>query len=528
MAHRVVGDGGLLLDMPPHADIIRDQHPVVVIQKAAQVGLTELLVNKALWAAATGYAGRGNVLFVEPTQSQMDDFSQQRFDRAIQTSPWLHELLQPEPPRRKGADRLRLKHLGSGFIFLRGAEATRQITSVDADVVILDEFDQMAEAVWDLAQKRLSSSAAPQLIVASTPTLPEAGVNGLYQQSDRRRYYLPCGACGDEQPLTFPANVDPVRGRIICRRCRAPLDPLQPGRWVAEAPGNAAIHGYHLNRLYSPWCDLRALAAASEATTPGALQTFYTSDLGEPYFPPGGALSLDDLDRCRDTYTLADYVGQDCVMGIDVGLVCHVVIREIPPHRLAGGQEPEPDAPGPRLWFAGTVSFDHLDALWEQFHVRVAAIDAAPETHKAAEFAATHPGAVWLVRYETVPGRAEQEWREPDGPDFYRVTRTDILDATVDRFRQGRVRLPQQARRLGGQVKGGVGAYYREVTALHRTHEEDALGNWVARWVKRGDDHFAHAEAYALCAERLWEPPSLLVAPVAVGLRFINWDMSAR
>src|ERR1700694_4871656 len=158
MAHRTVG-GEPLLHQPALADIARDDHPIVVIQKSAQVGLSELLVNLALWTADTRYAGRGNVLFLMPTQNQMDDFAQARIDRAIQDSAYLRERLQPEPPRRKGADSKRLKRLGPGAVYLRGTDSKRQIASVDADLVILDEFDQMDEGVVELARRRLASSS---------------------------------------------------------------------------------------------------------------------------------------------------------------------------------------------------------------------------------------------------------------------------------------------------------------------------------------------------------------------------------
>ena len=174
MTHRAMA-GRPLQHLPALAAIARDPSPLVVIQKAAQVGATELCVNQALWAADSGYAGRGHVLFLMPTQNQMDDFTQARFDRALQDSPYLRARLQPEPPRRKGADSKRLKRIGPGYLFLRGADSRRQIASVDADLVVLDEVDQMAEGAFELAQKRLASSQAGRLIVASTPRFPEAG-----------------------------------------------------------------------------------------------------------------------------------------------------------------------------------------------------------------------------------------------------------------------------------------------------------------------------------------------------------------
>ena len=258
MRHRRIG-GNPLTHIPALVDIARDDFRFVVIQKSAQIGITEVLVNLALWAADTAYAERGNVLYAMPTQNQMDDFTQSRFDRALQNSPYLRGRLQPEPPRRKGADRLRLKHLGDGYIYMRGSESKGQIASVDADLVVLDEFDQMADGILDLSLKRLASSRAGLIRVASTPRFAETGINELFLQSDQRRYYLACRGCDLEQPLTFVQNVDCERALLVCRSCGVPMDVKASGKWVAEAPGNDRIHGYHLSRLYSPWLDIAAL-----------------------------------------------------------------------------------------------------------------------------------------------------------------------------------------------------------------------------------------------------------------------------
>ncbi len=503
MAHRVIGMEAPL-HLPALAEIARDPHPLVVIQKSAQVGATELLVNLALWAADTGHAQRGHVLFLMPTDNQMSDFAQSRFDRAIQSSAYLRERLQPEPPRRKSADSRRLKQLGAGQIFLRGAESARQIASVDADLVILDEYDQMADGVLALAQKRTTSSRRPLLRIASTPRFPETGVNGLYLQSDQRRYVLSCPQCGLRQYLTWEANVDRERIAIVCGECRAPLDTRSKGEWVAHAPGNDRIHGYHLSRLYSPWLDLRQMIAASEATTPAALQEFQNSDLGETFVPPGGGLSLDALDRARCDYDLAEYAGQPCVMGVDVGLRFHVVIREdtlqqvVTDELITWGRQDRVS----QLWFAGEVeTWDDLVALRRRFNVGITVVDSQPEVHAAREFAARDHESIWLARY--LPSATEVVC------EYYPVRTVQIdrliaLDATFQRFREGEVLLPCAARSLGGHVRDGIGEYYREMTALRRTLEQDSNGNWRARWVDGSrPDHYAHAELYCWLADQL-------------------------
>ena len=204
MAHRSVG-GRPLVHLPALADIARDDHPLVVIQKSAQVGATELLVNMTLWAADTGHAGRGHVLFLMPTQNMMEDFAQARFDQALQDNPYLRIRLQPEPPRRKGADSKRLKHLGPGYIYLRGADSRRQIASVDADLVILDtNSTRWAKGCW------------------SWPRSGSAPASGVYFVSLPRRGYL--------RPASTVSTCSPISAATSFPALAAGWNSRSPGR----------------------------------------------------------------------------------------------------------------------------------------------------------------------------------------------------------------------------------------------------------------------------------------------------------
>ena len=502
-AHRTLS-GHELLHLPSIADIMRDDHKFIVIQKAAQTGATEMAINLALWAADTGYADRGNVFFVMPTQNQMDDFAQARVDRAIEESGYLRRRLQPEPPRRKGADRLRLKRFPKGAIYMRGADSQRQLASVAADIVILDEFDQMNEGVLELARKRIASSRCGRLFILSTPRYPEAGINELFRQSDQRRYLLPCPSCALEQVLSWEENVDLERALVVCHSCEAPMDVLAQGRWEATAPGNERVHGYHLSRLYSPWANIREMIEASEATTPFAVQEFQNSDLGEPFVPPGGSTSIDEIDRCRAEYDLDEYAGEPCFMGVDVGLKLHVIVREVIDRPdIGGGRYGE--APSGRLWFAAEVdSFEELHGLLERFNVEYCLIDALPDQHSARQFSLHYRRRVWLAQYgRQQPGHERKKGSHRE-PDRYVINRTEALDALYQRFNDGSAILPRKARRLGGRVKAGIGEYYREVLVPKRTLERDHEGNLAARWVDAGkDDHYAHAELYCMLAAEI-------------------------
>ena len=61
---------GKPMRLPPALhEIYRDDHPFIVIQKAAQVFITEYLINVGLWVCETCQGDRGNALYVMPTQA---------------------------------------------------------------------------------------------------------------------------------------------------------------------------------------------------------------------------------------------------------------------------------------------------------------------------------------------------------------------------------------------------------------------------------------------------------------------------
>jgi hypothetical protein len=456
--------------------IYEDQHPFLVIRKPSQVRITEFNINLALWAADTGYADRGVVLYLLPTQEIADRISQARMAKAITESPYLCRRATPEPGIAKGPAKVQRRTIGPGIIYFTGAEEERQYSGVDADIVILDEFDQMDEAVISVAQARLRSSSQPRMVVTSTPTLPDRGVSYLFDNSNRMQYELQCMACTAWQQPAFPDSVDWVRLRIVCHQCGSPLDPWTEGRWVSENPAETAIHGYQLNRLVFPDPPLLQMKLAADGKIPTDRETFHRQDLGQPFARPDSRLTPEILDACVESW-FPELPLRMCVMGVDVGSQLHVVIRG----RLNG------------RWYlleAFTVDrFDELEECFSCYKIQTCVVDAYPETREAKRFQQAHRDVVWLAQYKQQG--LESEWLKGG---LVRAPRTLIIDETMQRFRERINVLPPEPQTLAG------GDYWAQLQAPVRTLELDKWGQSFATYTNRRPDDFAHAEVYATLA----------------------------
>ncbi|MDF2434914.1 MAG: hypothetical protein JWP44_4545 [Mucilaginibacter sp.] len=483
--YRVIGEQPFTL-VPPLEAIYSSTHPRQIIRKAAQVFVSEYLVNLALWACDTGQGGRGNSLYIFPYQAQMGEFSTARVDKAIEESSHL-------------AGRVRLpanvkqKRIGNGFMYLRGASNRNMIISVDADLICCDEVAEYPAGTVDTVERRLGSSLLNWVRAGSTPRYPadEAGV--LWDQSTQAVYEVRCSHCSVWQHLTIQTHLEPETGAVLCQHCRGDMssDRLSAGNWVDQEPGRP-WQGFWLGKLYSPRAKLTDLAAKyldvlEGRATASKIQEFYNSDCGEPHIPEGGNLSPASLDACIDPdYQMPD-AASGAFMGIDVGARHHVVILIWEGEKL-------------RLVHAEAVkSFEDLDPLMYRYDVRRAVIDANPERTKAREFAERWRGRVFLAYY---PNFAEGQRAElcawDDDKMDVRINRTVALDGVMNRVERRTLILPRNARELGGAVNtAGSGEFYRHLGSPIRVVVNDPRGNAVVRYGQNGPDHFAHSLVYA-------------------------------
>ncbi len=427
------------------------------------------------------------MLYLFPARNQMADFRDARLMGLIEANPALKQYL-------GGVSNKGLMRFAASHLYLRGAESIRDVVSIDADLLIFDEYDLINLENLLEAERRIAASQNPMIRRVGIPTELGWGIWARYTDSDQRRWHVTCPGCGEEQPLTFE---DSVRwrndyGRIVdehlaCRACAQVIDPAN-GRWIAAHP-ERSIPGFQVSRLMVPGVDLKTLITASKRQDSRARQKFSANDLAEPYAEPLSGLTPADIAKAVALGTAwndGDPLRQEktspglnlVTAGVDPAgtRLFRVRISELV-------TDPGQGAVVRRGLFIGTVSnWDELPALCSRYGVHLVCVDAAPELNKALEFADRYSRIVFLVRELWMPG---DPMKIDEDNQQVKVDRTFMLDTTFESLRLGGNLLPEDL----------PAGYVDEMTSPKRTFEE-VRGRRQARYLKRGDDDYAHAEGF--------------------------------
>lgn len=489
-------------------DVYRCRRQEIVIYKASQMGASEWAISYVVHAADVR---RANGLYVFPTDTHVSDFSAARIGPAIEASDYLSSIVVDggrAGAGKRGADRVTLKRIRDNFIYLRGGQVDNQgraaqLKSIDADVLALDEVDEMDPRAPEIAVKRLGHSSIANILWLSTPSYPGFGIHAKWDECDQREWHIRCEHCGERQVVTINSVVtewddlerpkawhgmDDGEAWAACTRCGKRIDPKALGEWVVAFP-ERPIAGFHLTKFMSGVLNLLAIVESLRTTDETKRKETYNQDLGLPYQPRGGQLTDETLDACRRDFAHKPVGGEKTVLGADVGKVLHVVIRG--PQDIETGERPQR--------FAGEVeSFEALGRLIRQYNVERAVVDALPETRKARELQESlRKGLVWLAYYTSQKTGSkrmdEAQWVEADG--VVNLDRTRTLDVTFGRFYDHSNTLPGDAKNIPD--------YYAHMKASVRALEDGPGGQKVAVYVASQADHYAHAENYCTSAS-LW------------------------
>ena len=477
-----------------------------VAMKAAQMGLTEVGINRAFYILDIL---QRDVLYVLPTALNASDFSRSRFAPALKYSPYLKQGF-------TDVNTVNLKQWGANTLYIRGSRGDSNLKSIPVSELILDEVDEMdQDQIW-LAMERLSGQMTKNIWAISTPKMPNRGIHKLYQTTTQEHFFFKCPSCSKTIELKWPdsfelcgvsiTDPDIAKSYLKCTECKCKLNHedkplfLNSGKWIAtDNNADTDKRGFHINQLYSFTIKPQEMATAyfRGMGDEGAMAEFHQSKLGIPYIPDGSQITDDKIDACIASHSIEDprpRTGGDrfITMGVDQGDWVHMWIDEWFFEEYS--HDINVMSKARTVWFGKFNAkveggWDRLDEQMREWQVLHCVVDADPNTLEARRFAQRFPGYVTLCRYRRgVPQKEVQLTEDLNRVMMATVDRTNWLDCALGRFHvPGRILLP---RNLNVEAR-------EHMKNLVRTYDKDDSGNLTASYVDVGADHYAHARCYS-------------------------------
>ncbi len=275
-------------------DCLSPSSPVekVVFMKGAQIGGTEAGNN---WIGYVIHHAPGPMLAVQPTVEMAKRWSKQRIASLIDSTPVLRERVK-EARARDSGNTVQSKEFAGGILVMTGANSAVGLRSMPVRYLFLDEVDAYDFDVdgegdpVSLASQRTITFANRKIFLVSTPTIQGLSRIELeYDESDRRRWWVPCPECNEyqileEKRLQWPKD-QPELASYYCAVCGVAIPSHRKvwmnsrGEWRAESPGEGKAAGFHLSGLNSPWLSWAQIAERKAAAKDDAAMKVYVNTI---------------------------------------------------------------------------------------------------------------------------------------------------------------------------------------------------------------------------------------------------------
>lgn len=528
--------------------IVDSTHHNAVIIKPSQCGMTECGARFILSFLAV--EADTVSMYIMPTAHEAVRAIKSRFDPIIRTSPYLKSVL------HSGSDSASFKQIGSSQLFSTGSFG-KAIISIPTDLLSVDERNFCNEEAISTAESRLTHSRFINKDTGargikrfwSTPTAVNAGVDGMYQQSNQNRRLVKCKHCRAWFWPTFLNNVV-VQGwdrpmaelmyndassldhkgllataQLLCESCHKPIsvDNLGPDHrsWVAEFPSKTYIEGWHVNPFdlpnhHTPESILRKLIDYRNDYS-----HFKNFVLGLPHSDASNSIIDDVVVANTKIRPVAPNDAQEngvtgCIMGLDVGKISWAVIGKV---------DYATDSINV-LWVEQIKlegeEYDDLKVkvlnLMKKFGVCLLVCDSMPFTPSILAIQAAMPKGFVLPNNYSLRDTKLPLYIVNEKEHTISSHRTKVLNLMVKKVNNGEIKWPLLEEMIT------VRKHLQGSSRIDRLQES---GKEESDWIKTGPDHYFHAVNYLSIAHEIlsqgfsagWAPVPTL-HEVFVGSKF--------
>lgn len=238
--------GLMQFDGRPYLPAIYASGHNLILRASRQVEKSTFLCNTILFEAVRRPGS--SLLLVCPRQEQARMLFRDRLQPAVLDSPLVRRMLLG---RRSSRLQFSHSHFANGSsLFLRAAfRSADGVRGISADILLVDEFQDIASGDLPVLQETLSHSPHARTILTGTPKLIDNQLEAMFRQSTANEWTIDCTGCGlavilDERALG-PTG-------IRCPSCQANLD-TTTGHWVPRNPTATWGDGFWVNHLMVPW-----------------------------------------------------------------------------------------------------------------------------------------------------------------------------------------------------------------------------------------------------------------------------------
>lgn len=264
------------------------------------------------------------IMVVQPREADAEEWSKKRFAPMLRDTAVLQGKV--KDPRARDSDNTILsKTFPGGHITMVASNSPAGLAMRPIRIACCDEVDKYPASAGGegdpiaLITERMATFWNWLLILVCSPTEKTTSrIAASYNESDQRKFFVPCPHCGHEQPLNWSqvqwqkdenGNHLPETAAYACEDCGGLWDEPQRlaaisrGKWIATAPFNGHA-GFHINKIASPWEPLAKLVEKFLAARkyPERLKVFINTQLAEETEEQGEKVEWESLRDRRENW----------------------------------------------------------------------------------------------------------------------------------------------------------------------------------------------------------------------------------
>lgn len=288
----------------------------LVMRCSRQTEKSTFLVNTIVFEAC---AKPGiQILFVSPRIDQARLFSNVRLLSCIDQSPIIRRELFGRSTRKPQV--MNMQFANGSHVFVRAAyHSADSARGISADLLLVDEFQDVAAGDLPVLQETLSHSRCGRTILTGTPKSIDNHLSSVFSQSTANEWTIRCLAC---ERMVILDETCLGAGTVICPQCSQQLDP-DLGFWRPRNPKSTWGDGYWVNHLMVPWLNYDEILERQRVYDPAR---FKNEVLGIPSALGDHIVTRAEMEACCTDLVMAQDVNQapgdargKLVAGIDWG-----------------------------------------------------------------------------------------------------------------------------------------------------------------------------------------------------------------